>query len=179
MIIATHHEGDVIHLDPTLDIIVLGVGHGKVKLGLSVPSSPLPAHPAAMPSASAAPESRTATIALVVGKPERSPTNEYVSCTLHNGLLTVRGHAPSYYLSRPGQTPMLIVTCEENQRIRINDAIDIVVLDTHDSQAVRGLSCPSPIRYTARRLVERLRQAQGMPSSYPLDGLPSHAAYSL
>ena len=74
---------------------------------------------------------------------------------------------------------MLIVTCEENQRIRINDAIDIVVLDTHDNQTVRGLSCPSPIRYTARRLVERLRQAQGMPSSYPLEGLPSHAAYSL
>lgn len=179
MIIATHHEGDIVHLDPTLDMIVLGVGQGKVKLGLSVPPSLLTDPSEVSPPGQTAPESRTATIALVVGKPDRRVTTEYVSCTLRNGLLTVHGHAPSYYLSQRGRAPMLVVTCEENQRLRINDAIDIVVLDIHDSQAVHGLACPTPIRYTARRLVEHLRQAQGAPSSPPLDGFPPQAAFSL
>lgn len=174
MIIATHHEGDIIHLDPTLDMVVLGVSRGKTKLGLSVTQSALPVHAASSPDQTA-PESRTATIALVVGRPDRHATTEYVSCTLRNGMLTVQGHALSYYLSQPGRTPMLVVTCEANQRIRINDAIDVVVLRIQDSQDMGGLGCSAPIRHTAWRFVERLRRAPAK----PFDGIPPQAVFSL
>ncbi len=174
MIIATHHEGDLIHLDPTLDMVVLGVSRGKVKFGFAQPQPPSSIYPAST-SEQTAPESRTATIALVVGRSDRHAATEYVSCTLHNGILTVQGHASSYYLSQPGRPPMLVVTCEANQRIRINDAIDVVVLRIQDSQDTCGLACRDPICHTAWRFAERLRRVPAK----PFDGLPPQAAFSL
>lgn len=179
MVIATHSEGEIVHLGPTLEMVVLGVGNGKVKLGLSLSRAGLPAEapkypPAARPTA----EPRTATFAIVDARPECRLPADCASNVRRNGLITVRGHVPSYYRSQPGQLPMLVVTCEENQRIRINDALDIVILDIHDTEAARGLACPTPIRYTARRLVERLRQVQGGFPSLDLDGLRPQAATS-
>jgi len=179
MVIATYSEGDSIHLGPALEMVVLGVGHGKVKLGLSRTGAGLPAEAEQRPRpARPNPDTRTATIAILDARPDCPMPAAGASNVRRSGLITVRGRVPSYYRSQPGQLPMLVVTCEENQRIRINDCVDIVILDIHDTEAVRGLVCPTPIRYTAQRLVERLRQAQGGFPPHDLEGLQPQAAFS-
>ncbi|MEN6494477.1 MAG: hypothetical protein ABFD16_09300, partial [Thermoguttaceae bacterium] len=179
MVIATYAEGDLVHLGPALEMVVLGVGNGKVKLGLSLTRASRPDGTQKRPlSGRLTSETRTATIAILAAKSDGSLPADCVSDVRHNGLITVHGRAPSYYRSQPGQLLMLVVTCEENQRIRINDVLDLVVLDIHDTEAVRGLACPTPIRYTARRLVERLHQAQGGFPPHVLDGLRPQAAFS-
>lgn len=181
MVIATHHEGDVIHFNHELDIVVLGVDQGKVKFGLaSNASAPLDQYILPPFAGRPRPESRTATIAVVVGRPERGIAAETICCELRKGLVTIRGRTRSYYLSQPGRLPMLVITCEEAQRIRINDAIDIVVLDVHDNQAVHDAACDTSLGSAARHLVKRLRRARQAASPRTLlDGLWPEAAFSL
>lgn len=189
MDIATHHEGETIHLGPALDVTLLSVAAGRVKLGfcfsaaISAPS--VPQDHQGQPSPSSSPvESRSATLAVIDVQSDGDSASggcgrsNDAARPSHNPVLAVQGRTSSYYLSRPGLPPMLIVSCGEKQRIRVNGAFDLVVLDVHASQAVRGLACPSPIHYTARRLAERLRAAQGLPLVPTLNAMQPQAAFS-
>jgi sRNA-binding carbon storage regulator CsrA len=186
MAFATYHEGEAIQVEPGLAVVVLSVGDGKVKLGLSAFPVPGVRHNHHAHRLAPSGESRSATLAVLRLDPaegarpqgpelDEALRAESVSCRLQDGFFLVRGRAASYYWSRPGLPPMLVIRCGENQRIRINEEIEIVVLDIHDSRVVRGLPCPSAIQYTARRLADRLRVARGL----PLDLLPPQSAFAM
>jgi len=191
MDISTRYEGETFCVGGSLRISVLSVADGKVTLGLSATSqaSGDDGIDAAARNRGPGVENRCITLAAVGvwsvdcwagGFWEHgSRRSDFVSCEVRNGWIRLRGRASSYYLSRPGREPMLVVRCGENQRIRINDAVDLVVLDIHDSRSVRGLTCPSPIRYTARRLADRLREAQGLPVPSLSETTSPQPAFSL
>ena len=52
-----------------------------------------------------------------------------IECEIRDGMPTVRGKAPAYYLTGPGAGRMLIIERRAGERIRINSTTEVVVLD--------------------------------------------------
>jgi len=71
-----------------------------------------------------------------------------VACEIRKGIPTTSGWG--YYASRNGMR-MLVVERRRDQRIRINDKIDIVVLDADDDKVRLGIEgAPDSPRRTAK-----------------------------
>jgi hypothetical protein len=57
-----------------------------------------------------------------------------VFCDIHQGLPVARGRSASYYLFQESGRRLLVVPRKQQQRIRINGKIDLVVLDVAENE---------------------------------------------
>jgi hypothetical protein len=62
-----------------------------------------------------------------------------VSCEFQQGFPTVRGCPASYYLFHSTGRRMLVVPRGKQQRIRINEEIEVVVLDVKGDRVRLGI----------------------------------------
>jgi len=56
-----------------------------------------------------------------------------VSCQVPNGIPTINNDVWGYYASRDGAR-ILVVECRTGQRIRIDDAVEVVVLEISNGE---------------------------------------------
>ncbi len=85
--------------------------------------------------------------------------NHCLSCRIRNGIPTIHGHVWGYYASRNGAR-MLVVECGADQRIRINDAVEIVVIKTCNGNVQLGIDNVADLDRSIRarqRLAEAFR----------------------
>jgi hypothetical protein len=64
--------------------------------------------------------------------------NYCVSCHIREGIPTINGSVWGYYASRNG-VRMLVVECHTDQRIQINGAMEIVVIETGNNRVQLGI----------------------------------------
>jgi hypothetical protein len=65
--------------------------------------------------------------------------NRCMSCDVHGGLPTAKGNAWSYYVSNHRGHQMLVSELSKGDRVRINDATDVIILEIHDGQIKIGI----------------------------------------
>jgi hypothetical protein len=68
-----------------------------------------------------------------------------VPCDIRQGFPTVPAHVWSYYVSRQGGRRMFVLNLKPNQRIRINDRIDVVISGIRKGEVELGIECPSDV----------------------------------
>jgi len=59
-----------------------------------------------------------------------------VCCELCNGLPVVHGKARGHYVSRTGGRRMLVLERSQGERIRINEATELVVMEVHPERVM-------------------------------------------
>ena len=62
-----------------------------------------------------------------------------VICKLDHGVSSARGQVWSYYLSRPDGTPVLVLEQTQGGLIRLDDKIDIIVVEVYGGHVKLGL----------------------------------------
>ena len=76
------------------------------------------------------------------GKPSRIGIGPYVSCNVGQGPPTVNGRVWSYYVSQQDGRQMLVVNRRTGERIRLNNAIEIVILEVDNGRVQIGVATP-------------------------------------
>jgi len=66
-----------------------------------------------------------------------------VLCELREGIFAARGRVWSYYRSRQGRSPMLVLDRTKGQRLRIDGAVDVAVLDVHNGEVTLSIQIAS------------------------------------
>ena len=76
-------------------------------------------------------------------RPRRSPvaTKRCVSCQVHDGMALICGNAWAYYISQHGRGRVLVLDLAKEERLRINDDFEIVVMDIEGGRATLGVLC--------------------------------------
>jgi len=64
-----------------------------------------------------------------------------VSCGIANGLPIAEGRAHSYYIFRQDGRRMLVVQRRSGERLRINGAVEVVILETHPNLVKLAIEC--------------------------------------
>ncbi len=64
-----------------------------------------------------------------------------VTCEIANGLPISNGKARSYYISRHDGRRMLVVLGRSGDRLRINGAIEVVILEAHPHLVKLAIEC--------------------------------------
>ncbi len=72
-------------------------------------------------------------------------TRQCVCCELHEGLPVIRQRVPSYYVSKPGEGPMLTLERKKGQRLRMCGTIDVIVLEIDNGEVALGICRPSDV----------------------------------
>jgi hypothetical protein len=72
----------------------------------------------------------------------RVGAQQCVSCEIGQSLPTAGGHVWSYYLSQADGRQMLVLNRRKGERIRINDTVEVVVLDIQEGRVQLGVVIP-------------------------------------
>jgi hypothetical protein len=64
-----------------------------------------------------------------------------VLCRVHDGIASICGRAWAYYILQHGRGRVLVLDLAEEERLRINDNCEVVVLDVKGNHVRLGVLC--------------------------------------
>jgi carbon storage regulator len=158
MLVLTRKRGETIRIAETVEVRVLEIRKGQIKLGISGPPE-MPIHrdklyrrlinydtesrhahthieesPSDCEGEGAARCTNFDTPPALPRVVRSSGDGRCVSCKVDNGLPMVHGKARGYYVSHRGGRRTLVVVRGRGERIRINGTTEIVILEIHADQ---------------------------------------------
>ena len=81
-------------------------------------------------------------------------------CDADNGFPTIRGKAPSYYLSDLAGMRMLVLKRRQGDRMAINDTTELIVLEIHFDQVTIAIAPPADRAATSQGVERKLVEEQ-------------------